>query len=119
MDYIRETLKGLDSAYPFDVEFYDEIFDNLYHKEDALRDMITVFGLLAIILSLVGVFGLVVFDTQYRRKEIGIRKVHGATVGEILRMFNKSYVRIVDSLFRDRGSGCLAWRREMVGEFCL
>ena len=95
VDYIRETLKGLDSAYPFDVEFYDEIFDNLYHKEDALRDMITVFGLLAIILSLVGVFGLVVFDTQYRRKEIGIRKVHGATVGEILRMFNKSYVRIV------------------------
>lgn len=42
VDYIRETLKGLDSAYPFDVEFYDEIFDNLYHKEDALRDMITV-----------------------------------------------------------------------------
>ena len=33
VDYIRETLKGLDSAYPFDVEFYDEIFDNLYHKK--------------------------------------------------------------------------------------
>lgn len=46
-----------------------------------------------------GVFGLVVFDTQYRRKEIGIRKVHGATVGEILAMFNKTYLRIVAICF--------------------
>lgn len=99
IDYIRMTMKELDASYPFDVEFYDEIFDRLYQKEDAFRDMVTVFGLLAIILSLVGVFGMVVFDTQYRRKEIGIRKVYGATVREILRMFNTSYLKIVSICF--------------------
>jgi len=48
---------------------------------------------------MIGVFGLVIFDTQYRRKEIGIRKVFGATVGEILTMFNRTYLYIVAVCF--------------------
>lgn len=95
VEHIREVVSGLDPSYPFDVKFYDSVFDQLYHKEQYLKKMITLFSLLAIILSIVGVFGLVVFETQYRRKEIGIRKVHGATVKEILIMFNKIYLRIV------------------------
>ena len=71
------------------------MFNELYHKEENLRSLITVFSLLAIIISLVGVFNLVVFDTQYRRKEIGLRKVHGATIGEVLKMLNSSYIYIV------------------------
>ena len=97
--HIQETMRELDPSYPFNIEFYDEIFNHLYRKEENLRDLVTVFSLLAIIISLVGVFGLVVFETQYRRKEIGIRKVHGATVGEILLMFNKVYLRIVGICF--------------------
>ena len=88
-------MADIDPAYPFDVQFYDTVFDNLYHKEENLRSLIMVFSILAIIISLVGVFGLVVFDTQYRRKEIGVRKVHGATNGEILEMLNRSYIYIV------------------------
>lgn len=99
VEHIRATLRDIDSSYPFDVEFYDAIFDRLYHKEESFRLMITLFSGLAIVISLVGVFGLVVFDTQYRRKEIGIRKVHGATVMEILNMFNKSYLKIVTICF--------------------
>lgn len=64
-----------------------------------MRKMITLFSLLAIVLSIVGVFGLVIFETQYRRKEIGLCKVHGATVGEILLMFNMLYLRIVTVCF--------------------
>lgn len=66
VNHIRKTLADLDPAYPFDVQFYDTIFNHLYHKEENLRSLITVFSILAIIISLVGVFGLVVFDTQYR-----------------------------------------------------
>lgn len=95
VEHIRKTMADLDPAYPFDIEFYDTIFNTLYHKEENLRSLITVFSLLAIIISLVGIFGLVVFDTQYRRKEIGIRKVHGATIREILEMLNRSYIYIV------------------------
>lgn len=95
VSHIRKTLADIDPAYPFDIEFYDTIFNELYHKEENLRSLITVFSLLAIIISLVGIFGLVVFDTQYRRKEIGIRKVHGADNREILEMLNRSYILIV------------------------
>lgn len=95
VSHIRKTMADIDPAYPVDIEFYDAVFNELYHKEENLRSLITVFSLLAIIISLVGVFGLVVFDTQYRRKEIGIRKVHGATIHEVLEMLNRSYVYIV------------------------
>ena len=99
VEHIRKTVASIDPSFPFNIEFYDTLFNNLYHREENLRSMITMFSLLAIIISLVGVFGLVVFETQYRQKEIGIRKVHGATVGEILAMFNKAYIRIVAICF--------------------
>ena len=50
-----------------------------------------MFSLLAVFISIVGVFGLVVFDSEYKRKEIGIRKVMGATTPQILLMLNKGY----------------------------
>ena len=95
VEHIRQTVASIDPAYPFHLEFYDTILDQLYHKEESLNKMVSTFGLLAIILSIVGVFGLVIFETQYRRKEIGVRKVFGATVTEILLMFNKVYIRII------------------------
>lgn len=95
VDHIRRTVAEIDPAYPVDVQFYDTILDSLYRQEENLRMMVFLFSLLAIIISLVGVFGLVVFESQYRRKEIGIRKVHGSTVGGILRMLSRRYVSIV------------------------
>jgi len=95
IEHILKTIADIDPVYPVKLEFYDDIFDQLYHKEYALSKMITLFGILSILVSLVGVFGLVVFETQYRRKEISIRKVHGAAVGEILGLFNKLYIRII------------------------
>lgn len=95
VSHIHKVIAEIDPTYPFEIQFYDTVFNTLYHKEQYLKKMITLFSLLAIILSIVGVFGLVVFETQYRRKEIGVRKVFGATVGEILNMFNKAYLRIV------------------------
>ena len=54
--------------------------------------MITLFSLLAIVISLVGVFGLIIFEAEHRRKEIGVRKVYGASTGQILWMFGRSYL---------------------------
>lgn len=99
VNHIRKTLSEIDPSYPFDVEFYDTIFDTLYQKETNLQSLIGMFSLLAIILSLVGVFGLVVFDTQYKRKEIAIRKVHGSNIRQILQMLNKQYLYIVVTCF--------------------
>lgn len=98
-DHIKKTAAEIDPSYPVDLQFFDAAFNALYQKDRRITTLITLFSLLAVIISLVGVFGLVVFETQYRRKEIGVRKVLGATVGEILAMFNKSFVRLVAVCF--------------------
>ena len=95
VSHIRKTLSEIDAIYPFNIEFYDTIFDQFYYKEESLRSRVALLGLLAIIISLVGVFGLVVFDTQYKRKEIAIRKIHGSTISGIIKLINKQYVYIV------------------------
>ena len=97
--HVRETFKEIDPTFPFEISFYNTILNNLYQKEQTLGKLISLFGIMAILISIVGVFGLVLFETQYRRKEIGIRKINGATTGQILLMFNKTYIRIVSVCF--------------------
>ena len=77
------------------MEFYDTILNNFYQEENRVTRMVYSFSFLAIVISLMGVFSLVLFETQYRRKEIGIRRVMGASVGEILMLFGRRYTWIV------------------------
>jgi putative ABC transport system permease protein len=95
MSHIRATLASFDAEYPFEVRFYDEVLQRLYEKERSLSSLISLFSLIAIFISIVGVFGLVVFDSESRRKEIGIRKVHGASVSGVIIMFNRIYFGIL------------------------
>lgn len=95
ISHIRETIHEIDTSYPVDVEFYDAIFDNLYKQDESLKQMITLFSSLAIIISLVGVFSLVMFEAIYRRKEIALRRVMGSSIREILQMLSKTYVYII------------------------
>jgi len=77
------------------VQFFSDELELVYQREDKLSTLITLFSFLSIVISIIGVFGLVLFETQYRRREIGIRRVHGASVGRILKMFNRKYLYIV------------------------
>ena len=77
------------------VKFFSDELEFVYQREDKLSTLIAMFSFLSIVISIIGVFGLVLFETQYRRREIGIRRVHGASVGGILRMFNRKYLYIV------------------------
>ena len=77
------------------VQFFSDELEFVYQREDKLSTLIAMFSFLSIVISIIGVFGLVLFETQYRRREIGIRRVHGASVGGILRMFNRKYIYIV------------------------
>jgi len=94
VDQIKAGIAAVDQLYPVDIKFYDHQFEETYKKERNTSAQITLFGLLAVIISLMGVFGLVTFETQYRRKEISIRKVMGATVSEVLMIFNKRFAWI-------------------------
>lgn len=92
---IKACIAEIDPLYPTDIQFYDEQFEQTYRKERHTEAQITLFSLLAVIISLMGVFGLVTFETQYRQKEIGMRKVMGATVKEILFLFYSKFVWII------------------------
>ena len=95
---IQNTLHELDpniAATDFDVQLFDQTLQEQYKKEQNLSKLVSLFTILAIVISLMGVFGLVMFETEHRRKEIGIRRVHGATVQQILAMFNSRFVKIV------------------------
>jgi putative ABC transport system permease protein len=98
-DEIRACMATIDPQYPIDIQFYDDQFEEAYRKERKTSVQITLFSLLAIVISLMGVFGLVTFETQYRKKEIGIRKVLGSTAGEIRWMFARKFVWIVSGCF--------------------
>lgn len=92
---LHDELEALSPGYPFDIHPFDEQLERAYKSEQRLATLISLFSLLAVLISIAGVFGLVVFDSEYRRKEIGIRRVMGASVGNILLMFNKSYLWIL------------------------
>lgn len=117
MQQVKTTVREFDEETLFDVSFYDKVLDRVYQKEDKLTQQITLFSLIAVFISIVGVFGLVVFECEYRRKEIGLRKVMGSTVGKILSLFNLLYVKILAVCFLC--SAPIAWYiiREWLGNF--
>ena len=94
LKHIRQTLAKCFIGYPVEVKFYDQVYSQLYQKEAEQQRMITLFSLLAILISLVGVFGLIIFEAEQRRKEIGIRKVYGAHTYQILWIFGQSYLTL-------------------------
>lgn len=92
---IRATLDTFQPGFPFKIRFYDQILDDTYQRENRMTSLITTFSALAVIISIIGVFGLVMFDSEYRRREIAVRKVFGATTANIVRMFNLRYLAIL------------------------
>ena len=82
-----------------DVRVFDEELGLEYDNERKLTAIVGLFALLAVVIALMGVFGLVLFETQHRRREIAVRRVMGASRGEILAMFNRRYVMLVAVCF--------------------
>jgi len=95
ISHIRSTLEFFKPDYLYNIRFFDEVIQKLYENERRFSSLIILFSLIAVFISIVGVFGLVVFESEYRRKEIGVRKVLGSTIREILILFNKTYIRIL------------------------
>ena len=96
--YVKSIIEEFDPNADMEIcelKFIDEQLALQYQTEDKLSTLVTMFSLLSIIISIIGVFGLVLFETQYKRREIGIRRIHGASAVGILKMFNKKYLYIV------------------------
>ncbi len=96
---IEKCLKKFSPEYELEVYFYDQVLEHTYRREQRTGKLVSLFSLIAIIISVVGVFSLVTFECGYRRKESSIRKVAGATSWELVRMFCRKYLTILGVCF--------------------
>lgn len=84
---------------PFDYAFLDDTIDRLYRTDEQIGRLTGLFAVLAIAIACVGLFGLAAYTAARRRKEIGIRKVLGATAGSVIALLSGEYVRLVGLAF--------------------
>lgn len=95
MGLIENKWRELDPNRPFHFLFLDESFDSLYRQEDRLKTITFYFSFLAVLIGCLGLFGMASFTAEQRTKEIGIRKVLGASVPGIVRLLAKESVLLV------------------------
>jgi ABC-type antimicrobial peptide transport system permease subunit len=81
--------------YPFQYTFLEEDFDRLYKTEQKQAQVFTIFAGLAIFIACLGLFGLAAYTTEQRRKEIGIRKILGASVSGLVSLVSREFIRLV------------------------
>lgn len=92
---IEATLKKYDPASPFKADFADEEFAKKFGNEQRIGKLSTFFAMLAIFISCLGLFGLTSFVAEQRVKEIGIRKVLGASIPNIWKLLSKDFIILV------------------------
>jgi putative ABC transport system permease protein len=92
---IEKVWKQLAAGQPFQYSFLDEEFENMYQSEQKLGNIFGIFSALAIIIACLGLFALTAFTAEQRTKEIGIRKVLGASVRSVVIMLSKDFSKLV------------------------
>ena len=94
VNHVTKTLTDF-SGYPVSYSFLDDAFDDQYKSELKLNEIVTYFTLLALFIACLGLFGLAAYSAEQRTKEIGIRKVLGASVGNIVTLLSKDFIKLV------------------------
>ncbi|MDR2010100.1 MAG: ABC transporter permease [Bacteroidales bacterium] len=89
ISYIENTWKKFSNE-KFEINFLDETLDSLYVMENSLSKTISLFSIIAVLIAIMGVYGLIIFNAKYKEKEIAIRKVNGASVKEIIFLINRN-----------------------------
>jgi len=95
LDKLKSVGSAILSHRPFEYEFLDQKYQKLYDKEQRMGKVTTVFAAIAIAIACLGLFGLVAFAAAQRTKEIGIRKVLGATSLKIVGLITQNYMKLV------------------------
>ena len=104
---LQKVYKDINPHYAFAWEFVDEQYKKLYSSELLISRLSVLFATLAIAISCLGLLGLVMFSAEQRTKEIGIRKVLGASLGEIITLFSVDFLRLITLAFLIAGP--LGW----------
>jgi predicted permease len=92
---IEGIMKKHNPAFPFGYAFVDEAFNDKFKSEQLVGKLSQIFAVLAILISCLGLFGLAAYTAEQRRKEIGVRKVLGASVPTIVKLLSKDFLKLV------------------------
>ncbi len=95
MAFLEKKWKEIYPEYPFEYQFLDEAIQNQYRSEQAAGRIVTIFTILALFISCLGIFGLSSYTAEQRTKEIGIRKVLGASVWNLFKYISREFVGLV------------------------
>lgn len=95
MNFLEKEVAGYAPNLSFNYEFLDEKFDAMYRTERRLGQIVSLFTFIAIFVACLGLYGLAAFAAERRIKEIGIRKVMGATVAHIVALLNRDFLKLV------------------------
>ena len=99
MDHLEAVWGQFAAHRPFAYRFLDDVYDGLYRSEQTLGRIVGVFAFLAIFVACLGLFGLAAFTAQQRKKEIGVRKVLGASVANLVGLLTRDFVALVAVAF--------------------
>jgi predicted permease len=92
---IVKVMKQYNPAFPLDYRFENDIFNASFRNEELIGDLSKIFSILAIVISCLGLFGLSAFTAEQRKKEIGIRKVLGASISGIVQLLSNEIIRLL------------------------
>ena len=92
---LQTIFRNADASQPFDYHFIDKDFENAFKQQGFIGSLATIFGALAVFISCLGLFGLSAFMAEQRKKEIGVRKVLGASVISITALLSKDFLKLV------------------------
>lgn len=95
VDELREVWKSYEPRVPLNFSFLDADFQRVYQSEIKMADLLQVLTLISILIACLGLFGLTAYTTHLRTKEIGIRKVFGASILEVFLLLSGSYLRLI------------------------
>ena len=95
LTHIENVVSEIVPEMPLEITFYDKIFENLYKKEINTSATTVFMAILALLISIIGVFGMVTFDSEYRRNEIALRRVFGASTDDIIKKINAKYLIMI------------------------
>jgi len=95
VDLISTVAKTLNPEYPVEISFADELYSRKLHAEKILGILANLFGGIAILISCMGLYGLVAYSAEQRTKEFGVRRILGASVGNIMKLLSVSFLKMV------------------------
>jgi ABC-type antimicrobial peptide transport system permease subunit len=95
LEAVKSAWQAVNRLYPFDYRVIDEDFDQLYRADERLGVVLDLFGGIAVVIASLGLFGLASFTAEQRTKEIGVRKVLGASPGGLVALFSREFAGLV------------------------